>query len=38
MKNNIVKVLITDPLSDAGISVLKDAGISIVYNTDAKKK
>ena len=38
MKNNIVKVLITDPLSDAGISVLKDAGISIVYNTDANKK
>ena len=38
MKDNKIKVLITDPLSDAGTSVLKNADISIVYNTDADKK
>ena len=38
MKDNKIKVLITDPLSDAGLSVLKNANISIVYNTDVEKK
>ena len=36
MKDNNIKVLITDPLSDAGLSVLKNANISIVYNTDVE--
>ena len=34
----MIQILVTDPLSDAGISVLKDANIKVVYNTDANKK
>ena len=38
MKDNKFKVLITDPLSDAGLAALKNADISVVYNTDIEKK
>ena len=38
MKDKMIQILITDPLSDAGILVLKDANIEVVYNTDANKK
>ncbi len=37
MKDKMIQILVTDLLSDAGISVLKDANIEVVYNTDAKK-
>jgi len=38
MKNKMIQILVTDPLSDAGISVLKDANIKVVYNTDTNKQ
>ncbi|MEC8839273.1 MAG: phosphoglycerate dehydrogenase, partial [Candidatus Neomarinimicrobiota bacterium] len=37
MKDKMIQIFVTDPLSDAGISVLKDANIKVVYNTDANK-
>ena len=37
MKDKMIQILVTDLLSDAGISVLKDANIEVVYNTDANK-
>ena len=38
MKDKTIQVLVTDPLADAGISVLKDANLKVVYNTDANKE
>ena len=37
MKDKMIQIHITDPLSDAGILVLKDANIEVLYNTDANK-
>ena len=37
MKDKMIQILVTDLLSDAGISVLKDANLEVVYNTDANK-
>ena len=37
MKDKMIQILVTDLLSDAGISVLKDANIEVLYNTDANK-
>ena len=38
MKDKMIQILVTDPLSDAGISVLENAKIKVVVDTNANKK
>ena len=38
MKNKMIQILVTDPISDAGISVLENAKIKVVVDTNANKK
>ena len=33
-----IKVLITDPISDKGLKLLKDNSIEVVYETDLSSK
>ena len=38
MKDKMIQILVTDPLSDAGISVLENAKIKVVVDSNANKQ
>ena len=33
----MLRVLVSDPVADSGIAILKDAGLDIMYEPDADK-